>query len=130
MQGSWSGRVGGTDTNPQFLEETWSTAEAGTMMAMVRMRSAEATIFVELISITQSDGAIYLHIQQFAPDMTPRFAPAQRMKLTNLADYQATFIADTPGGLDTLTYTREGSAFTIDVTLSEGTKFIAPLHAQ
>ncbi len=128
MQGAWRGQVGSGET-PQFLEETWSASAAGTMTAMVRMRTAENTIFVELISIAESADGVYLHIQQFKPDMSPLFSPAQRMKLTELQGQQVTFVADTPGGLKSLTYRRDGSAFTINVGLTEGNTFVANLNA-
>ena len=129
MQGSWQGQVGGTEDNPQILEETWSKAAAGTQLAMVRMRTAKQTIFAELITITEVDDGLYLHIQQFAPDMTPRFSPAQRMRLTDMGEQQVTFQADSPGGLQSLTYARKEDNFTIQVMLTEGNQFVAELSA-
>ncbi|MEM7100421.1 MAG: DUF6265 family protein [Pseudomonadota bacterium] len=128
MTGSWAGPVGNPD-NPQRLEETWGDPLAGTMTAMVRMTMGDRTVMIELISITESEDSLLLHIQQFNPDMSPRFEPAQRLRLVSLEGQKLSFKADSPGGIDSLVYHRQADHLTITVALAQGAQFIAPLQA-
>jgi hypothetical protein len=127
MTGRWAGAMG-----PATLEETWNQPLAGTMVAAVRMSGPTetgpaATSMVELITINEENDNLVLRLQQFSKTMEPRF-PAQPLQMTSLGNKTVTFEAIGEGGLSKITYSRpENNTFNIEVTLTEGTNFVAPL---
>lgn len=127
MTGRWSGAMG-----PTTLEETWNRPLAGTMVAAVRISGPTetepaSTSIVELIIINEENGNLVLRLQQFSKTMEPRF-PAQSLKMTSSGDNTVTFEATGEGGLHKIIYSRPSSdKFNIEVTLTEGTTFVAPL---
>ena len=133
MTGSWGGEAGNA-----YLEETWNAPRAGSMTAAVRFSTLPtedkpaSVIFVELISISESDdGGLMLYIQQYSTSLEPRFPP-QPMRMTTIGDRRVTFSAtDAGGGLAAVTYSlSDEGVFTISVDLVEGNKFVSKLTAQ
>ncbi|MEM7080519.1 MAG: DUF6265 family protein [Pseudomonadota bacterium] len=125
MTGHWSGALGET-----LLDETWNAPSGGTIGAIVRTTSAASTNMIELITIREEGGELILMLQQFDADLTPRFAPAQQLKMTAMEPRSVTFSQAGPGGLKQLIYARPSdTVFQIDVTLTEGPRFVAKLTA-
>lgn len=124
MEGRWAGPTG-----PSRLEETWSAPAAGTMIAAVRMTTGEETSMVEMIIINEEDDGLTLRLQQFSNKHEPRF-DAQPLRMTAQTSNSVNFEAIGPGGLKKITYSRPAEdEFNIDVLLTEGTEFTAPLRA-
>lgn len=128
MTGTWAGHF---DTSS--LEETWNKPFAGSMLAIVRSSShangmqSATTDWLETISIVEEDGGLMLRLQQFTPEMRPRFE-AQPLKMTALSERSVTFEAIGAGGLRSITYSRPSEdEFHINVLLTEGNTFVAKL---
>ena len=124
MKGRWAGPLG-----PGTLEETWNDPKAGTMVAVVRMSSAQGTVFVELIIISEENDTLVLRLRQFSPDYEPRTPGIQKMTMASQTDHSITFTSDSDEGLKKLTYTRVSeNEFTLDGVTVQG-PFKAELQA-
>ena len=124
MEGRWAGSTG-----ESYLEETWSAPSAGTMVAAVRMTTGDETNMVEMIIINEEEGGLTLRLQQYSRKHEPRF-PAQPLRMTAQTSDSVTFEAVGPGGLKKITYSRPtDDEFNIEVLLTEGREFVAPLKA-
>ena len=122
MQGSWAGQTGNS-----YLEESWSTPRAGTMVAAVRMSNDVGTVFTELIVIQQVEDGLILRLRQFGADLEP-LTGIETLHMTQQTEFSVTFVARQPQGLRQVMYTRphEGR-LEIEVHLSEGGTFVANL---
>ena len=124
MTGTWAGPAG-----PGTLEENWIEPKEGSIASLVRMTADGVTSMVELIVIEPEGDTLVLHIQQWDQGYTPRADGAQKMTLSNLGENTVSFKAVGEGGMQSLTYTRDGDSFTVSVE-TPGGKFDIPLTAQ
>ena len=124
MTGSWAGPAG-----PGTLEENWIKPKEGSMASLVRMTANGVTSMVELIVIEPEGDTLVLHVQQWDQGYKPRAGGAQKMTLTNLGENTVSFEAVGEGGMQSLTYTRDGDSFTVSVGTAGG-NFDIPLKAQ
>ncbi len=116
MTGTWVGESG-----PFELEEIWNEPKAGSIQALVRMRSGEEMAMVELIVIDEHEGSLRLRIQQWDPGMEPRDTGRQTMNLVDLQDETVVFEAEDDGPLKRLTYSRKSeSDFAVRVETNDG----------
>ncbi|MEM8766923.1 MAG: DUF6265 family protein [Pseudomonadota bacterium] len=125
MTGSWAGPAGPDVT----LEENWTQPKAGSIGAWVRMYGPDGTAMVEFIVIEEKDDSLVLHLQQWGPGYEPRPGSPQTMELVTQEDSLVRFKAVTPGGLAGLSYSREGSTFTVGVETADGNSFPIVLEA-
>lgn len=117
MTGTWAGPAGPDNT----LEENWTMPADGSIGALVRMRGNGGTSMVELIVVEETADGLTLHLQQWSPGFEPRTGSLQEMKLESIGERTVTFKATSPGGLNSLTYSRpDDQTFTIRVETADG----------
>ena len=103
MTGSWKGALG-----PQTVEETWSSPEAGSMDAMIRLSTPQGVQMIELIVIREvqvADGRdnLVLHLRQFSPALELR--NRQDMQRQAITARSVSFVTDGSAGIQQLSYT-------------------------
>jgi len=127
MTGSWAGPAGPDRT----LEENWITPSGGSIGALVRITTADATPMVELIVIEELLGTLVLHIQQWDPRFTPRPAGAQSLTLAELGERRVRFQGEGDGNIRSLAYSSsDPSSFTIELEMADGQTVTLPLKAR
>ena len=125
MTGDWSGPLGGG----AVLEEHWLEPRGGSLTAIVRLASDEATPMVELIVIEKEGDSLVLRLQQWNPGFSPRSEAPQTMRLLSLEPNKVWFEATEEGGLKKLGYSRDGDKFSVHGVQPDGTEFTLPLAA-
>lgn len=117
MTGSWAGPLG-----PNTLEEHWTEPKGGTISALVRMTTADATPTMELIVIEEEGDTLVLRLQQWNPGWQPRTDGPTEFRLVSVGDRTVTWKADGEASITSLTYSRPADdQFTIDVGTPGGT---------
>ncbi len=102
LTGTWVGEFG-----PMEIEETWNEPKAGSVQAVVRMRSGEEMIMVEMVVIEEHDNSFRLRFQQWEPGMEPGEYGRQSMRLVESEDQKVAFEAEDEGPLKKLSYQRK-----------------------
>ena len=103
LTGTWVGEFG-----PMELEETWNEPKAGSIQALVRMRSGEEMMMVEIVVIEEHDDSFRLRFQQWEPGMKPGEYGRQSMRLVETEeDQMVAFEAEDEGPLKKLSYRRK-----------------------
>ena len=102
LTGTWVGEFG-----PMEIEETWNEPKAGSVQAVVRMRSGEEMMMVEMVVIEEHDDSFRLRFQQWDPGMEPRDLGRQSMRLVEAGDQKVAFEAEDEGPLKKLSYHRK-----------------------
>ena len=126
MTGNWAGNLG-----PNQLEENWIMGEAGSIAAMVRMTSDDATSMFEMITIEEVDGSLVLHIQQWDPGMVARTDGPQEMELVEITENSVKFKATSEGGMAGLGYSHpDADSFIIHVENPGSPVFDIPLKSR
>ena len=106
------------------VEETWRTAEKGSVQALARIFSEDATAVVELIVVSDSPDGVQLRISQWTPQMAV-LMPTQTMRLASRGENEVKFEAtDETGNFLSLTYKRPTeNTFSITVAQRSGQVF-------
>lgn len=102
LTGTWVGEFG-----PMELEETWNEPKAGSIQALVRMRSGEEMMMVEMVVIEEHENSFRLRFQQWEPGMEPGEYGRQSMRLVEAEDQKVAFEAEDEGPLKKLSYRRK-----------------------
>jgi hypothetical protein len=125
--GSWIGSAGPEQT----LEENWISPRGGSIAALVRITTSDATPMVELIVIEEQLGTLVLHVQQWDPGYTPRPAGAQSMTLAALGERHVRFEGSGDGGMAALSYSSpDPTSFILEVETAHGQTITLPLTAR
>ncbi len=125
MTGNWAGSLG-----PNVLEEQWAEPKAGSIAALVRMTSAEATGMIELIVVEEEGETLVLRVQQWDPGFKPRTEGPQTLRLKEIKERSVSWEATEEGGIAGLTYARPADdEFTISVLNGQGGAFKIELKA-
>jgi hypothetical protein len=64
LQGGWQGTGLGA-----AVEEVWSAPRAGCMVGMCRVVRGDRPVFFELITVTEDNGSLVMHLKHFHPDL-------------------------------------------------------------
>jgi hypothetical protein len=126
MTGHWAGAMpnGG-------LEENWTEPKAGSIAALVRATTGEATSMIELIVIEEESGSLVLRVQQWNPGYVPRTPTPQVMRLAETAPNKVVFTSTGEGALARLAYSRPApDQFVISIKTAQGAEFDIPLKAK
>ncbi len=102
LTGTWVG-----DFGPMELEETWNEPKAGSIQALVRMRSGEEMMMVEIVVIEEHEDSFRLRFQQWGPGMEPGEYGRQSMRLVDTKEQMIAFEAEDEGPLKKLSYQRK-----------------------
>jgi len=127
MTGSWAGPAGPDRT----LEENWIKPGGGSIAALARITTSDATPMVELIVIEEQLGTLVLHVQQWGPGYTPLPAGPQAMTLATLGERHVRFEGSGEGGMAALSYSSpDPTSFVIEVETADGRTITLPLKAR
>lgn len=102
LTGTWVGEFG-----PMEIEENWNEPKAGSIQALVRMRSGEEMMMVEMVVIEEHEDSFRLRFQQWEPGMEPGDHGRQSMRLVEAEDQKIAFEAEDEGPLKKLSYHRK-----------------------
>lgn len=102
LTGTWVGEFG-----PMEIEETWNEPKAGSVQAVVRIRSGEEMVMVEMVVIEEHDNSFRLRFQQWDPGMEPGEYGRQSMRLVESEEQKVAFEAEDEGPLKKLSYHRK-----------------------
>lgn len=116
MTGSWSGALG-----PNTLEEHWAQPKGGSIAALVRMTTAEATPTMELIVVEEEGDTLVLRLQQWNPGFVPRTEGPMEFRLVSIGERTVSWEPIGDAQFTSLTYARPADdTFTLEVGTAGG----------
>lgn len=124
MTGSWSGALG-----PNTLEEHWTEPKGGTISALVRMTTADATPTMELIVIEQAGDTLVLRLQQWNPGWQPRTDGPTVFRLVSVGERTVSWEAEGDAPISSLTYSRPADDQFVIAVGTPGGQLEIPLTA-
>ena len=126
LAGEWHGTWG-----PRLALEAWTPPRAGTMLGSFQLSENGKTLVVELLTLTDEDGMLKLHIRHFTPSLLAwEKQDAVALNLQSANPTTAIFENHADGEPKTATFTRLGADSYVsrfELTLEKGDAHITQI---
>lgn len=103
MQGRWV-----HESEEKYMEESWSSVQASSMLGTFRMVREGQVKFYELMTLTLESGRAVLRVRHYSSALEPWEEKPMSFALREVSPALAIFVTDGPGPEEKLTYTLTG----------------------